>query len=320
MNSSHSRQFTQKLIRILATVFALALLVTVTIPAAAQQVFPPVIPLPNGFQPEGIAVGYGPAFYVGSIPTGAIYRGDLRTGDGDVLVPPQAGRAAIGLDFDARTGYLFVSGGPTGKAFVYDGESGASLAEYTFSAPQNTFINDVIVTREAAYFTNSQQAYFYRVPLGPGGELPDPAAVQAIPLGGDFVQQPGFNSNGITATADGAWLVIVQSNEGLLFRVDPLTGDARRIDLGGETVPNGDGLLLEEFTLYVVQNRLNQIAVFEFTPDFTSAEKVETIQNTNFRVPTTIARFGRFLYAVNARFGTPPTPSTEYEVVQIISR
>jgi hypothetical protein len=31
---------------------------------------------------------------------------------------------------------------------------------------------------------------------------------------------------------------------------------------GGETVPNGDGLLLLGRTLYVVQNRLNQVAEF----------------------------------------------------------
>ena len=37
--------------------------------SAAQ--FPESIPLPNGFQPEGIASGPGTTFYVGSIPTGA---------------------------------------------------------------------------------------------------------------------------------------------------------------------------------------------------------------------------------------------------------
>ena len=45
--------------------------------AASAQTFPDLIPLPDGFQPEGIAVGKGSTFYVGSIPTGAIYRGDL---------------------------------------------------------------------------------------------------------------------------------------------------------------------------------------------------------------------------------------------------
>ena len=49
--------------------------------------FPAVIQLPTGFQPEGIEIGKGTTFYVGSVATGAIYRGDLRTGQGAILVP-----------------------------------------------------------------------------------------------------------------------------------------------------------------------------------------------------------------------------------------
>ena len=64
--------------------------------AFAKASFPEVIALPNGWQPEGIAIGNGTTFYVGSIPTGAVYRGDLRTGKGSTLVPSAPGRAAIG--------------------------------------------------------------------------------------------------------------------------------------------------------------------------------------------------------------------------------
>jgi hypothetical protein len=149
--------------RLLFVVSVIALSV-VMIAAAPLKMFPEVIPLPNGFQPEGIAVGQGSTFYVGSIPTGAIYRGDLRTGEGEVLVPPQEGRAAIGLKYDERTGYLFVAGGPTGFAYVYNGETGANVTEIQLTADAR-FINDVVVTRSAAYFTNSQQPTLYRVPL-----------------------------------------------------------------------------------------------------------------------------------------------------------
>ena len=90
--------------------------------------FPEVIPLPDGFRPEGIAIGTGTTFYVGSIPTGAVYSGDLRTGEGEILVPAQEGRSAIGLKFDDRTGLLFVAGGATGYAYVYDAETGATIS------------------------------------------------------------------------------------------------------------------------------------------------------------------------------------------------
>ena len=53
------------------------LLVLVTITAVATsvagaQTFPNRIELPDGFQPEGIAIA-GDQFYVGSIPTGKVY-------------------------------------------------------------------------------------------------------------------------------------------------------------------------------------------------------------------------------------------------------
>ncbi|HEY9526686.1 MAG TPA: hypothetical protein VIR02_06375 [Anaerolineales bacterium] len=287
------------------------------IAAAPLNAFPDVIPLPNGFQPEGIAVGTGHTFYVGSIPTGAVYRGDLQTGEGEVLVPAQAGRAAIGLKYDERTGLLFVAGGPTGYAYIYDGETGANITEIRLTTAQS-FINDVVITQDAAYFTNSQQPILYRVPLESNGDLPATPTVEEIHLTGDYVFTPNaFNANGIAATPDGKTLIIVNSVDGVLYNVDPAIGEATRIDLGGASVPNGDGILLQGKTLYVVQNRLNQIAVVELNSDLTEGEIVDTITDSDFRVPTTIARFGNSLYAVNARFGTPPTPDTEYEVVRV---
>ena len=287
------------------------------IAAAPLKVFPNVIPLPDGFQPEGIATGKGHTFYVGSIPTGAVYRGDLRTGEGDVLVPAQEGRAAIGLKYDERTGLLFVAGGPTGFAYVYNGETGENVAEIQLTTGP-AFINDVVITQDAAYFTNSQQPVIYRVPLRNNGKLPGSPTVEEIPLSGDYVFTPGaFNANGIAATPNGKTLIIVNSVDGLLYNVDPDTGEATLIDLGGDTVPNGDGILLQGKTLYVVQNRLNQIAVVELNSALTEGTIVDTITDSDFRVPTTIARFGNSLYAVNARFGTTPTPDTEYEVVRV---
>ena len=288
-----------------------------TMGAASAQSFPDVIPLPNGFRPEGIASGTGTTFYVGSIPTGAVYRGDLRTGEGAVLVPAQAGRSSIGLKYDARTGLLFVAGGMTGNAYTYDGQTGANVAEIQLTTLPS-FINDVVVTKDAAYFTNSFQSELYRVPLANNGELPPVPTSTPIPLGGDYQFIPGgFNANGIEATPDGKNLIIVNSADGALYNVDPTTGIATLIDLGDDAVPNGDGILLQGKTLYVVQNVMNQIAVVELAPDFTSGTIVDTITSSAFRVPTTIAKFGEALYAVNARFDTPPTPSTEYEVVRV---
>jgi hypothetical protein len=99
--------------------------------------------------------------------------------------------------------------------------------------------------------------------------------------------------------------------------VDPTSGDATRIDLGGDAVPNGDGLLLTGRTLYVVQNFLNQIAVVQLDPGLASGEIQRVITDPRFDIPTTVADFGASLYVVNARFSTPPTPDTEYTVVKV---
>jgi len=313
---------------LLVCLLAMALTPALTLADGPPQPkpFPEVIALPNGFAPEGIAVGRGARFFTGSLVDGRIYAGDLRTGQGAVLVPPQAGRVAVGLSFDARSGYLFVAGGPNGAGYVYDTATGAGVAAYQFVAsptPNSTFVNDVVVTRQGAYFTESFRPVLYFVPLSRRGALPDASAVKEISLGGDFefVPDPGaFNTNGIDATPNGKTLVIVNSALGTLYRVDPASGVASLIDLGGGSVPNGDGLLLDGKTLYVVQNFLNQIAVVKLKRDMSAGTVVDTLTDPDFRIPTTIAEFGDALYAVNARFDVPVTPDTEYQVVRVSKR
>jgi hypothetical protein len=305
-----------KRIVVISTLIAALTLGVISVSAQGES-FPAIIPLPDGFRPEGVAAGNGHDLYAGSLGTGAVYGVDLRTGEYQMVVPDQEGRIAVGLKYDSRSNYLFVAGGPAGAGYVYDVESGNTVDLFQFTS-EASFVNDVVVTQDAAYFTDSFRPFFYRVPLTANGQLPNPSEVEQIPLGGDFVFVPGaFNSNGIDATSNGESLFIVHSGRGELFHVDPDTGYASLIDLGGGAVPNGDGILLDGKTLYVVQNRMNKIAVVQLSPELTAGEIVREITDPNFDVPTTIAEFGNSLYAVNARFGTPPTPDTEYDIVGV---
>ncbi len=281
--------------------------------AAQQKPFPDVIQLPLGFQPEGLEVGNGTTFYVGSVASGAIYRGDLRTGLGAVLVPVETGKAATGIEVDNHN-RLWVAGAGTGKAHIYNAQTGALIRTYTF-ATSDTFINDVVVTQDGAYFTDSRKDVLYLVPIGSGGALG--ATAQTIEVKGDFALTAGFNLNGIDSTANGQTLVAVQSNTGTLFRIDPASGIAREISLGAESVPNGDGILLKGKTLYVVQNQLNRVAVIALAPNLGSGRLLTRLADPDFSVPTTIDDHGERLWAVNARFGTPDPGSAEYQVVQI---
>lgn len=285
--------------------------------ARAAAPFPDRIPLPAGFLPEGIATGPGPTFYAGSRRDGAIYRGDLRTGAGAVFVAGEAGGVAVGLEYDQRRRRLWVAGGATGTVSVYDAASGARLARYRLTGPGGAFLNDLVVTRDAVYVTDSNDDVLYRLPLGRGGALPAPDAVGTLPLGGAYQQVPGFNANGIEASPDGRTLLVVNSATGTLYRVVAATGVAAAVDLGGATLTAGDGILRAGRTLYVVRNRLNRIAVVRLGGDYATGVVARELTSPAFDVPTTVAAFGGSLYAVNGRFTTPPTPTTPYDVVRV---
>ena len=160
---------------------AAALSAAMIVPAAADQGHgkgmakghkPTVIELPQNFSPEGITTAKRHAFFVGSRTTGAIYRGSLRTGEGDVLVeggPDVAGddRAATGLKVD-RYGRLFVSGADSKHIRVYDARTGRQLRDY-FAGDDAGFINDVIVTKRGAYLTDSNNAVAVLHPVRQAG-------------------------------------------------------------------------------------------------------------------------------------------------------
>jgi streptogramin lyase len=271
---------------------------------------PEVIALPNGWQPEGIASGKDGTLFVGSIPTGAVYAADPRTGKGAVRVTAREGRSAIGIKADERD-RLFVAGGPRGEGYVYDGRKGTDIARYRL-APEgvtDTFVNDVVLTGDGAFFTDSRQALLYQVTRK--------GKVRRIPLTGDLVMAAGNNANGI-AVVKGR-LVIVQSNAGKLFTVDPRTGATKSVALtGGDgNVANGDGLLVSKGRLLVVQNRLNKIAVVKLGSRARSGKITGYITDPGFDVPTTLTESRDSLYAVNARFGTPPGPDVPYNVVRV---
>jgi hypothetical protein len=292
---------------------------------AAGTSYPDSIPLPDGFYPEGIAVGTGHDFYVGSLLDGAVYKGDLRTGEGAVLASGVEGRLVVGLAFDPRSGLLWAAGADSegSKLFAFDGARGELV--HAVAVPDGVFLNDLAVTRDAIYVTDSLAAVFWTVPLSGRGAPTGPA--EAIPLSGDFEfvaeGELPINLNGLEATPNGKTLIAVHTSLGLLYRIDPATGQAARIDLD-TTVPFGDGLVLHGKTLYVVQNFLNQVSVIELDPTFASGRVVETITSERFRVPTTAARFGSDLYLVNARFDAAFPPflggelvALDYDVVRI---
>lgn len=284
---------------------------------------PSSVPLPVDFQPEGIAVGEGSTFYVGSLNDGDIYRGDLLTGAGDVFVDVED-RVAVGMRVARARDWLIVAGGATGHAYVYDTTDGSTVADLVLGPPGATFSNDVAVTRQALYFTDTFAALIYKVPIGPNGRL---GATERITVTGPAAATGGFGLNGIDWSARLDVLVVNHSDLGILALVDPVTGASREIDLADPGLVPGtlDGLQLEGRTCWVVQNFDNSLARVRLSPDLTRGRVVQVIRSELFRVPTTVARQGRWLALVNGRFdlGLPPPfgpgapPGTEFDVVQV---
>lgn len=288
---------------------ALMALLTPALPATAA---PPsgVIVLDGATSAEGIAAGTGTTFYAGELETGDIFQGDIRTGTATEIIDAPNGRMAVGMKFDAGTNLLFVAGGATGKAYIYDIETGESV-ERTL-APG--FINDVTLTPEGAWFTNSAAAELYFIPVGPDGRI---GAVEVRSLSGPAADTSGqFNLNGIASAKGGRVLFVAHSGNAEIYTVDPLTGESALVE--GVSVPNVDGILVRGQQLWAVQNFSNQISRIDLANSFSSGVIVDVITSEHFQIPTTAALFGNVLAAVNAKFDEPTADL--HEVVLVPAR
>ena len=247
-----------------------------------------------------------------------MFKGNLRSGDVGLFIDAPAGRMAVGMDVHAGGRLLFVAGGLAGEAYVYDTATGSEVAVYELTDPAGgTVINDVVVTRDAAWFTDSVQPQLYRIPIGAKGVL---GPAETLVLSGPAADTSGeFNLNGIAATPNGQTLLVAHSENGTILTVDPHTGTSETIT--GVSVPGADGIRLEAGRLWVVQGFLHQVYRVKLSADLARGTIEAVITSPLFQFPTTVARHGARLAVVNGKFDTgfPPTAG-EYEIVIVESR
>ena len=283
----------------------LATILTLTLGGTALAQSSVSYPLPGDeVYPEGVA--YQPAtgeFFAGSTTDGTIFRGNVATPQAEAEVfsePGDDGReTAIGMKVDAE-GRLFVAGGDTGKMFVYDTATGQLIASFDNEA-EMTFVNDVTLTPDgSAYFTDSMNPELYRL-------VPDDAGGYTMETFVNFEGTPaeyeeGFNLNGIAATADGRYLITVNSGTGQLFRIDTTSKEVVEIEIGDADLTNGDGLLLDGQTLYVLRNQNELIVPVQLGADYSSGEAGEGFTDESLMYPTTAAFQDGRLLTVNSQF------------------
>ena len=309
-----ARTWGSRRMRGLAPVLVVMVAVSTATWPAARAATADVIVLEGATSAEGIAAGRGSTFYAGDLFTGDIFRGDVRRGTAEIFIHAPAGRQAIGMVVDLAHQLLIVAGGFTGQAYFYDLGTGAPLATYQLGVAGASLINDVTLTKDGAWFTDTRHPQLYFVPIGRAGAL---GPAETLVLTGPAADvSKDFNLNGIRATPNGKTLIVAHTGNGVLYTVDPDTGASQAI--AGVSVPNVDGILLEAGRLWAVQNFDNQVSRVRLSPDLTSGVVEEIITSELFQIPSTAARFGNRLAVVNAKFDTgfPPT-AEQFEVVLV---
>jgi hypothetical protein len=306
-----------------AVAFLLLPLPATAAPAGRSGNFPDRIDLPAGFSPEGIESGRGTEVFVGSLVDGDIWRGDVRTGSGAVFIDSEQPEISVGIAYQASRDRLWVAGGGpalvgAGDVRVYDASTGALLATYDDNVTGVTvgLLNDVAITADAVYVTDSILPQLIVIPLPNDDSLPAPDMVTALPIGGDYAHvSDTINLNGIVAK--NGILLVVQSSTGKLFRVNPATGIADEVDVGGTVLRNADGLELVGHRLYVVRGT-NLVTVVRLGPHFGSGVVLGDITDPDLDVPSTATVTAGRLWVLNSRFRYPPLPpNSEYWISQL---
>ena len=302
----------------------LVALAALIVPAPMASAGPPstkgddkVIELPGASSAEGIAAGKGTTFFAGDLLKGDIFRGDVRRGTARLFIDLPDGRMAVGMKVDVDNDLLFVAGGATGQAYVYDTDTRKTVATYQLTK-EPAFINDVAVTDDGAWFTNSRKGELYFVPVDRHGKPGED--VKTLTLTGPAGATPAdFNLNGIAAVRGGRTLILAHSANQALYTVEPgsePTADSAEIT--GTSLPNVDGIVVRGNTLWAVQNMLNQVSRVRLDSRLESFEVRDVITSPDFQVPTTAALFGDTLAVVNAKFGI--AGASTYEVVLVDAR
>jgi hypothetical protein len=300
---------------------------TASAPTAAPAVPGPAaharrdqVDLPVGFRPEGIASA-GRTFFSGSVADGRIWRGDLVTGKGAVLVPSVPGRSLRGMQVDRRTGLLWTTGseGTTGIVLAVNARTGAVVRRIV--VPGAGFLNDLVVTRRTVWVTDSNVDRLAAVPLERHGR-PAGGPVRFLPLTGDWPATPQgqLGANGIRALPGGA-LVLNNTTAGGLYAVDPCSGRVRRIPVTGTpAIRSGDGLELVGHRLYVVRGTGGSdvtVVRLHATRHGWTGTVTGVLTDPRLDVPSTAtAALGR-LWAVNARFANPSPATATYSAVAL---
>ena len=179
----------------------------------------------------------------------------------------------------------------------------------------------MIVTNDVAWFTDSGtgdcslgglcfigEPRLFKVVLGPGGALPDPADPDSVEeLDVDVPDIYFSNLNGIATLPGTSDLAVIHNEAGAIYRVNTTTGETTMIygPPHNDPLQGADGMSRLGRSLYVVENGASQISVIRYNASAGKGTLHEVLVVEGAETPTTSAIFGSAIYVVDARLGTP---------------
>jgi Cu-Zn family superoxide dismutase len=289
-----------------------------TVPQASSSRAVRTIALPAEIAyPEGVAVDGQGRVYVGSALDSTVIRMAVDGTNPELIAGPNVIAAstsanfprALGLKVDALGG-VWVIGGKTGQVAVVAADRKVTRIPIP---REGSVLNDAVILPDAVYVTDTPQPILWRIPLS-GSEIGAPEPWIDF-TGTALAYGPGRNVNGIAADAAGKYLIVVQMDKGLLFRIDTATRAVTAIDIGGEALSNTDGLVLRGDTLYAMRQAESEVVTIKMVPDLSSGKVVSRFHDPALGWIATAAISGDELFVVNTQFnvreaGTEVRPFT----------
>ena len=302
--------------------FGLAILAMAPLAGAIPATGVHTLPGATAF-PE--SVGADPrtgSFFTGSLVDGTVYRGRLDAPGATVFLPAgsdgRTGVAGVKVDPEGR---IWLADALNGRLLVYD-QRARLLHAFELAGAGMPTVNDLAFSHGIVYVTDSSRPFLYRLPIDdaaqPGTTTVEPWLDVSSAVTYRTGEGPlGVNLNGIVASADGKTLLTVQTNTGMLFRVDVGSGEITPVAVTGADLSFGDGLLRVGHELYVARNAVDQIVVLKLGDGWRSATARFTLTNPLFAFPTALARLRGRLLVSNAQLNAPTNPKLPFTVLDL---
>jgi hypothetical protein len=280
-------------------------------------------PLPDGYKPEGIASDGGSGFFVCSV-RGRVWHHNLATKQGSPVVGSEVSApilALTGLKYCPQQRALFLAGAMHARGYIFYLKQASNgtfsvTRRVTIKFPPGSYVNDVALGPQQAFFSDSWNPKLHAIPRFPNGSAPYPQLTTYTLVGMPPAPPPLLASNGLavlpadnsSSSRNTTTVVIAHWASGGLYTVQLQQGRATTQAVAVPTTIAGrrsglDGVITQgRRTVYVGDNLNNRVIQYRLSPDLRSANVSCVIASRSFDGTGTVALAHGRLWATNMRF------------------